>query len=67
MTAVTARLLFLPPYSPDLIERVFSKLKALLRKAGERSLDDLWAKIGGCLQHFSCDECQYYFKHAGHA
>ena len=34
-----ARLLFLPPYSPDLnpIEHVFAKLKALLRKARART------------------------------
>ena len=46
-----AHLLFLPPYSPDLnpIELAFAKLKALLRKAGERSLDDLWARLGACL------------------
>ena len=38
-----AHLLFLPPYSPDLnpIEMTFAKLKGLLRKAGERSVDDL--------------------------
>ena len=36
-----ARLLYLPPYSPDFnpIEKAFSKLKALLRKAAERSVD----------------------------
>jgi transposase len=36
--SVGARLLYLPPYSPDLnpIEQVFAKLKALLRKAKER-------------------------------
>ncbi len=36
--AVGAKLLYLPPYSPDFnpIENAFSKLKALLRKAAER-------------------------------
>ncbi len=64
-----AHLLFLPPYSPDLnpIELAFAKLKALLRKAGERSLDDLWARIGECLDAFTPDECRNYFKHAGYA
>jgi transposase len=39
--AVGARLFFLPPYSPDLnpIEQVFAKLKHLLRKAAERTLE----------------------------
>ena len=64
-----AHLLFLPPYFPDLnpIELAFAKLKALLRKAGERSLDDLWARIGECLDAFTPDECRNYFKHAGYA
>ena len=40
-----ARLLYLPPYSPDFnpIEMAFSKLKALLRKAAARTVDELWA------------------------
>lgn len=43
-----ARLLFLPPYSPDLnpIEQVFAKLKHLLRKAAERSVEATWQRIG---------------------
>ena len=38
--AAGARLLYLPPYSPDFnpIEMAFSKLKALLRKAAERTI-----------------------------
>ena len=41
--AAGARLLYLPPYSPDFnpIENAFAKLKALLRKAGERSVEGL--------------------------
>lgn len=46
--AAGATLLYLPPYSPDFnpIEKAFSKLKALLRKAAERSVDALWKRIG---------------------
>ena len=46
--AAGASLLYLPPYSPDFnpIENAFAKLKALLRKAAERTLDGLWAAIG---------------------
>ena len=42
--ATGALLLYLPPYSPDFnpIENAFAKLKALLRKAGERSVEGLW-------------------------
>jgi DDE superfamily endonuclease len=43
--AAGASLLYLPPYSPDSnpIENAFAKLKALLRKAAERTVDGLWA------------------------
>jgi transposase len=36
--------IYLPAYSPDLnpIEQVFSKPKALLRKAAERTIPGLW-------------------------
>jgi len=45
------KLLFLPPYSPDLnpIEQVFAKLKLLLRKAAERSVEATWQRIGSLL------------------
>jgi transposase len=67
--AADATLLYLPPYSPDLnpIEMVFAKLKALLRKAAERSIDALWEKIGEILAVFSPNECANYFRHAGYA
>jgi len=41
--AAGATLRFLPPYSPDFdwIEKAFSRLKAMLRKAGERTVTDL--------------------------
>lgn len=64
-----ARLLYLPPYSPDFnpIEMVFAKLKALLRKAAERTVDALWDTIGETLDTFTPQECVNYFKHAGYA
>lgn len=47
-----ATLLYLPPYSPDFnpIEKAFSKLKALLRKAAERTVDALWTGLVSFLQ-----------------
>lgn len=62
-----ARLFFLPPYSPDLnpIEQVFAKLKHLLRKAAERTLEATWKRIGALLDCFSPDECQAYLANAG--
>jgi transposase len=67
--AAGARLWYLPPYSPDLnpIEQTFAKLKAMLRKAGERSVPALWDKIGALLSAFSAQECSNYFHHAGYA
>jgi len=53
--AVGAKLMYLPPYSPDFnpIEQVFSKLKALLRKYGERTVDALWTRLGKLLDSFT--------------
>jgi transposase len=64
-----ASLLYLPPYSPDLnpIEMAFAKLKAILRKAAERSTEALWNRIGAVLGHFRPKECANYFKAAGYA
>jgi transposase len=64
-----ARLLYLPPYSPDLnpIEQAFAKLKALLRTAATRTVDALWRAIGHALDAFSPAECANYFAHAGYA
>jgi transposase len=66
--AAGARLLYLPPYSPDFnpIEKAFSKLKALLRKAAERKLDGLWSKIGSIIQLVTPAECRNYFTAAGY-
>jgi transposase len=63
-----ATLRYLPPYSPDLnpIEKMFSKLKALLRKAAHRTIDALWNEIGKLLDAFSPDECSNYFKSSGY-
>ena len=45
---------YLPPYSPDFnpIENAFSKLKAFLRKAAARTIDDLWDVIRDALPSF---------------
>jgi transposase len=59
----------LPPYSPDLnpIEMVFAKLKALHRKASERTVGKLWDRIGKLLQAFSSQECENYLIHQGYS
>lgn len=67
--AVGGRLFYLPPYSPDFnpIEQLFAKLKALLRKAAERSVEGLWSRIAGLLDAFPPNECANYFRNAGYA
>jgi transposase len=67
--AAGAKLFFLPPYSPDLnpIEQVFAKLKTLLRKAAERTVEATWRRIGALLRSFSSQECANYFRNAGYA
>ncbi len=61
-----ARLLYLPPYSPDLnpIEQVIAKFKANLRSAAARTLDALWSAIAAGLIAFSPAECANYLANA---
>jgi len=61
--AAGAELRYLPPYSPDFnpIENAFAKLKALLRKAAERTVDRLCAAIGRTVDLFTPAECRTYF------
>jgi len=65
--AVGTRLVFLPPYSPDLkpIEQVFAKLKHLMRKAAEGSHEATWCRVGSLLDAFSPDECRNCLRHSG--
>ena len=66
--AAGASVLFLPPYSPDFnpIEQVFAKLKALLRKAAPRTIDDLWSAIADAIELFTPAECANYFSNSGY-
>lgn len=66
---VGARLIFLPPYSPDLnpIEQMFAKLKLLLRKAAERTVEATWQCIGNLLEAFTPHECAAYLRNSGYA
>jgi transposase len=66
--AAGAKLLFIPPYSPDLnpIELAFSKLKALLRAKAIRTVEALWNALGELCDSFSPGECANYFRHDGY-
>jgi transposase len=65
---VGARLLFLPPYSPDFnpIEKTFARLKAILRKAGERTVSGLWHLNGQLVDLFQPQQCANYFSSCGY-
>ena len=66
--AVGAKLLFLPRYSPDFnpIEKAFSKLKALLRKAAERTVSGVRQAIRRILAGITPTECANFFAQAGY-
>jgi transposase len=66
--AADAELAYLPAYSPDLnpIEQFFAKLKAMLRKAAVRSIDELWRTIGDIINTVSSNECHNYFANSGY-
>jgi transposase len=60
---------YLPPYSPDLnpIELAFAKLKAHLRQAAARTLDELQLAVASSLDRFSASDCKAFFRHAQYA
>jgi transposase len=66
--AAGATLRYLPPYSPDLnpIEQFFAKLKALLRKAGARTIEALDQAIADALTRFSPTDCLNFLVNAGY-
>ncbi len=67
--AVGAKLVHLPPYSPDLnpIELAFAKLKSLLRSAAARTVEELESTISQLLDKFTFKECAAYFRHCGYS
>lgn len=68
-SVIPARRLFLPPYSPDSnpIEQMFAKLKALIWKAAERTVEGTWRRIGELLNQFTPAECANYPENSGYA
>jgi transposase len=65
--SVGARVLPLPPYSPDYnpIEEMFSKFKNFLRRVGARAKEHLYDAIGAGLREVSDDDILGWFCHAG--
>jgi transposase len=60
---------YLPPYSPDLnpIEKLWSKVKAWLRRVAARTIDGLITAIGDALRDVDELECRNYFASCGYA
>jgi transposase len=65
--AVGAKVLYLPPYSPDLnpIEEMWSKVKQHLRSAAPRTREDLIDAMGDALRAVAASDARGYFSHAG--
>jgi len=63
-----ARVLRLPPYSPDFnpIENAISKMKSLLRKLGRRSIEDLETAIATATQAITPNDARGFFTHCGY-
>ena len=61
-------LLYLPPYSPDLnpIEQAFSKVKALLRRAGARTREALIEAMGRALDAVATSDARGFFESCGY-
>jgi transposase len=59
-----ARVLYLPPYSPDLnlIEKAWSKLKQLLRIAKARIADALFEALRNALPQLTPDHAKAWFR-----
>lgn len=68
ITAAGATPRYLPAYSPDLnpIENAYSKLKALMRKGGARTVDALAKLVARSIKAFTPSDCRGYFSHAGY-
>ena len=66
--AAGARLVYLPPYSPDLnpIELAWSKLKSHLRKAAARTPKALNRALTEAIAAISPSDAQGYFTHCGY-
>ena len=67
--ARSAQLWYLPPYSPDFnpIEKLWSKVKTLLRATAARSLEQLTEAVGAALRKVCLTECRHYFQSCGYA
>lgn len=66
--AAGCRVLFLPPYSPDLtpIEQAFSKIKAYLRRVEARTRETLDAALAVAIDLVTSSDAAGFFRHCGY-
>jgi len=66
--SVGASVWYLPPYSPDLnpIEKMWSKVKAWLRRVAARTIARLIQTVGDALRDVDANECRAYFASCGY-
>ncbi len=66
--SVGAKLVYLPPYSPDLnpIEHIFSKVKQLLRSLAYRTRKALWRSMQSVLDAVTTSDATNCFRHCGY-
>lgn len=66
--AVGAKVLYLPPYSPDFnpIENMWSKVKCELRRLAARTVDALYAAVDAALDLVTPEDCSGFFRHCGY-
>jgi transposase len=66
--ATKAKVRYLPPYSPDLnpIEQLFSKIKAIIRSAGSRTVETLWSSIENIMNTICPSQCTNFIRHCGY-
>jgi transposase len=62
------KLLYLPPYSPDLnpIEEAFSKIKSILRKVEARTCEALIEALGVAISAITVGNAWRFFEHGGY-
>ena len=68
IAATGARLIYLPPYSPDFnpIEQAWSKIKQWLRSAKARSVEALESAIAEALRAITAENALAWFSHCGY-
>ncbi len=68
IAAAGARVLYLPPYSPDYnpIENAISKMKMVLRQEARRDVEGLYASLGRAIRAITPTDARHFLRHCGY-